>query len=62
MEQMPVLEIDGKVYYQTRAISRYLAKKFGLYGSNELQSLEIDACVDDIEDLRLRKYFEDRLI
>ncbi|XP_058794690.1 glutathione S-transferase-like [Phymastichus coffea] len=53
MEQIPILEIDGRVYHQTRAISRYLAKKGNLYGSNELEALEIDMCVDDIEDCRL---------
>lgn len=56
MEQMPILEIDGKVYHQTRAISRYLAKKLELYGSDELQAMEIDTSVDDIEDCRLCKY------
>lgn len=52
MSQVPILEIDGKVYHQSKAISRYLAKKGNLYGSDELEALEIDAAVDDIEDLR----------
>ncbi|KAJ8675480.1 hypothetical protein QAD02_011266 [Eretmocerus hayati] len=53
MEQVPIFEIDGKVFHQTRAISRYLAKKFNLYGSDDLQAIEIDATIDDIEDCRL---------
>ena len=55
MEQVPIVEIDGKVYHQTRAIGRYLAKKFNLYGADELEAIEIDATVDDIEDYRMRK-------
>ena len=56
MGQMPVLEIDGKKYNQTKSICRYLAKKFNLYGSNDLQALEIDASADDIDDMRVREY------
>ena len=52
MEQVPILEIDGKVYHQSRAIGRYLAKKFGLYGNDDLEAMKIDATVDDIEDYR----------
>ncbi|XP_032666452.1 glutathione S-transferase-like [Odontomachus brunneus] len=52
MGQVPVLEIDGKKYNQSRAISRYLAKKFNLYGSNEIEALEIDATIDSMEDMR----------
>lgn len=52
MGQVPVLEIDGKKYNQSRAIGRYLAKKFNLYGSNEIEALEIDAAIDSLEDIR----------
>lgn len=52
MGQVPVLEIDGKSYHQSKAISRYIAKKGNLYGSNELEALEIDAVIDSIDDLR----------
>lgn len=52
MGQVPVLEVDGKKYNQSRAIGRYLAKKCKLYGSDEIEALEIDGAVDSIEDLR----------
>ena len=58
---MPVLEIDGKKYSQSKSICRYLAKKFNLYGSNELEALEIDASADAVDDIRVRKY-EDKFI
>jgi glutathione S-transferase len=52
MGQVPVLEIDGKKYNQSRAIGRYLAKKCKLYGSDDIEALEIDGTVDTIDDLR----------
>ncbi|XP_076294013.1 glutathione S-transferase-like [Lasioglossum baleicum] len=52
--QVPVLEIDGKKVNQSTAISRYLAKQFGLAGKNDWEALEIDIAVDTIHDVRLR--------
>ncbi|XP_014472025.1 PREDICTED: uncharacterized protein LOC106743046 [Dinoponera quadriceps] len=52
MGHVPVLEIDGKKYDQSRAISRYLAKKCNLYSDDEIEALEIDAAIDSLEDLR----------
>lgn len=50
--KVPVLEVDGKVVNQSLAISRYLAKKAGLIGSDEWESLLIDVAVDNINDMR----------
>jgi len=50
-----VLEVDGNIVNQSIAISRYLAKKAGLAGSDEWESLLIDITVDNINDLRLGK-------
>lgn len=55
MGQVPVLEIDGKAYHQSKAIARFLAKKYKLYGTDDLEALEIDATIDSIDDLRLRE-------
>ncbi|XP_066430130.1 hematopoietic prostaglandin D synthase [Eleutherodactylus coqui] len=49
--KLPVLEIDGTVYYQSLAIGRYLAKKAGLTGKTDLDDLRIDAILDTIDDL-----------
>ncbi|XP_071568381.1 glutathione S-transferase-like isoform X1 [Temnothorax nylanderi] len=53
MRQIPVLEIDGKQYHQSRAIGRFLAKKGNLYGSDDFEAMEIDAAVDSMDDCRL---------
>lgn len=55
--KLPVLEIDGKVLNQSMAICRYLAKKAGLVGSDDWESLLIDVAVDNINDLRLGKQY-----
>ncbi|XP_067008301.2 glutathione S-transferase [Anabrus simplex] len=54
--KLPMLEEDGKVYDQSSAICRYLARTFNLVGSNEQEALRIDAVVDTITDLRLEMY------
>jgi len=51
--KVPVLEIDGKVLNQSVAITRYLAKKAGLAGNDNWESLLIDIAVDNINDLRI---------
>ncbi|XP_071647048.1 glutathione S-transferase-like isoform X2 [Temnothorax longispinosus] len=47
-----VLEVDGKKIDQSVAVGRYLAKQCGLAGKNDWESLEIDATVDTIHELR----------
>ncbi|XP_066430129.1 hematopoietic prostaglandin D synthase-like [Eleutherodactylus coqui] len=52
--KLPVLEIDGTVYFQSLAIGRYLAKKAGLTGKTDLDDLHIDAILDTIDDFILQ--------
>ncbi|CAB3230546.1 unnamed protein product [Arctia plantaginis] len=52
--QMPILEIDGKQYAQSVAISRYLGRKYGVAGDNEEEAFEIDQNVDFLNDIRLK--------
>lgn len=51
--QVPVLEVDGTVYAQSMAISRYAAKIAGLYPSDAVEALKADmfSCsLGDLED------------
>lgn len=52
--QMPLIQIDGKVYAQSNAISRYLGRKYGVNGATPEQDLEIDQVVDFINDIRAK--------
>lgn len=58
MEQVPVLEIDGVKYHQHKAICRYLANKFNLLGSDDQEKLQVDALVDDIDDIRKGTFWQ----
>lgn len=55
MGQMPLLEVDGKVVYQSGAIMRYLSRRFGLAGSNDWEALLIETVADTITDFRISK-------
>ncbi|CAH2093197.1 unnamed protein product [Euphydryas editha] len=52
--QLPVLEIDGKKYAQSIAISRYLGRKYGLAGKDIEEDFQIDQVMDFFGDLRTR--------
>jgi len=49
--QLPLLEIDGRVFCQSIAVTRYLANKFGFAGKTELEKLQADMIVDCMADL-----------
>lgn len=53
--QVPVLEIDGKLYQQSTAIARFLAKQFNLAGKDNHEDFQIDFAYETITDLRLSK-------
>lgn len=55
MGQLPLLEIDGKVMFQSLAIARFLGRKFGLYSEDAMEAYEIDNVVDTINDFRASK-------
>jgi len=57
--KVPVLEIEGKPITQSSAISRYLAKQFGLAGKDDWESLQCDVLVDTLKDFQgeFRKMF-----
>lgn len=50
--QVPTLEVDGKVMYQSLAVCRYLSTIVGLNGANAWENYEIDNVVDTMNDYR----------
>ncbi|XP_070589086.1 glutathione S-transferase 3-like [Erythrolamprus reginae] len=52
-QQTPMVEIDGMKLVQTRAILRYIATKYNLYGTNLKERALIDMYVEGTTDLTL---------
>ncbi|XP_041485540.1 glutathione S-transferase-like [Lytechinus variegatus] len=52
--QAPVLMVDDRVIPQSKAINRYLARKFDLYGANDFERTEIDIVLETMNDLELK--------
>ena len=50
---MPIFEIDGKTFVQSHAIARFVARQYGMYGKNNMDSLQIDQIQETIADLLL---------
>ena len=48
---MPVLEVDGKKVAGSVPIARYLAKRFGMAGEDDMTALILDGAVDAVKDL-----------
>lgn len=58
---LPVLEINGKTIAQSNAVARYLARKYGLAGKDEWESMICDVLVDTLSDLKLGKFYKKKL-
>lgn len=52
LKTVPVLEVDGRQITQSMAITRYLAKEFGLFGSNNMEALLIDELMEIFAEIR----------
>ncbi|XP_068617890.1 glutathione S-transferase 2-like [Battus philenor] len=52
--QLPIMEIDGKMYAQGMAICRYLGRKYNLCGADIEEDFIIDQNVDFFTDIRLK--------
>jgi len=50
--KLPVLEVDGVTIAQSMAISRFLAKRFGLFGATDIEGAQVDQVCEQIQDIR----------
>ena len=51
---LPVLEVDGKMYPGSVPIARFVAERFGLAGTNDLENLQLAGIADTIADCRFK--------
>ncbi|WAR25560.1 SCR11-like protein [Mya arenaria] len=54
LEALPVLEIDGKKFCQSIAIVHYLAREFGLMGSNNMEALVIEELLEIFTEITIK--------
>ena len=51
-KQLPVLEVDGKIFSQTGAIARYCGKLSGLYPiKNDIEAANVDQVIEAAQDI-----------
>jgi glutathione S-transferase len=48
--QLPLMEVDGKIFAQSIALANFAAREAGLYGKNNLDALKIDQVVQLVND------------
>jgi glutathione S-transferase len=52
LNKVPFLEVDGVVIPQSKTIERYLAVKYNMMGSNDLESARIDSICEYVRDFK----------
>lgn len=52
LDKVPFLEVDGVVVSQSKAIERFLANRFGLFGSTAVEAAQIDAICEYVTDFK----------
>ena len=64
LDKVPYLEIDGHIIPQSKTIERYLANKFNMMGTSELDAAHIDSiceCVRDFKDMYQKVRADDNI-
>ncbi|XP_038061211.1 glutathione S-transferase-like isoform X1 [Patiria miniata] len=53
LQQLPYMEVDGKIIPQSRAMHGFVAREFGLNGANNEETTQIDVVLSTLEDIRV---------
>ena len=52
LNKLPYLEIDGQIIPQSKTIERFIAKKYNMFGDNDLDSARIDGICEYVRDFK----------
>jgi len=52
LNKVPFLEVDGITIPQSKAVERFLARRFNMMGSSDLESAQIDAICESVRDFK----------
>ena len=52
LNKVPFLEVDGVIIPQSKTIERFLANRFNMMGSNDLEYAQIDAICESVRDFK----------
>jgi len=52
MGKVPILTVDGVKMGQSKAIERFLAKRFGFMGSSDVEAAQIDQLCEQVRDIK----------
>ena len=52
MGRAPILEVDGAQIGQSHAIARFLARKYSMMGSTDIESAQIDTIYEHVRDIK----------
>ena len=50
--RLPLLEVDGQVFGQSKTIERFVAKRVGMMGANDLEAAQIDCICEHLRDCK----------
>lgn len=52
LNKVPFLEVDGVTIPQSKSVERFLARRFNMMGSNDLEAAQIDAICESVRDFK----------
>jgi len=52
LNKVPFLEVDGVTIPQSKSMERFLARRFNMMGSNNLETAQIDAICESVRDFK----------
>ncbi|XP_060066242.1 hematopoietic prostaglandin D synthase-like [Ylistrum balloti] len=60
--KLPILEVDGETIPQSRAIARYVAREYGLYGETNIDNTMVDVVMGTVQDLEVHilKFYDEK--